>query len=87
MKNKPLTQADVKTMHFDKVWISYEDGSGEWGVILYGKLYSIEVLEGAGFAEALTDFSDAGETIDRPTGQYRLFRERRFIKLHKRRVE
>lgn len=75
----PLTQEELNTMHFDRVWIAYppqyeEDrGSYEEGVVLYGRLYSLEALEGAGFEELLQDAMD-GETLDRPTGKYQVFR-------------
>lgn len=75
----PLTQEELNTMHFDRVWIAYppqdeEDlGSYEEGVVLYGRLYSLETLEGAGFEELLKDAMD-GETLDRPTGKYQVFR-------------
>lgn len=77
----PLTQEDLNTMHFDRVWIAYppqyeEDlGSYEEGVVLYGRLYSLETLEGAGFEELLQDAMD-GETLDRPSGEYQVFRHR-----------
>ena len=74
--NEPLTQADVAKMHFDKVWISYGDDldDGEWGVILYGRLYSIDTLEGAGFEDNLVEgFGDCGETLNRPTGEYKVY--------------
>ena len=63
----PLTQEELNTMHFDRVWIFYppqydgDRGSYEDGVVLYGRLYSLETLEG-------------GETLDRPTGEYQVFR-------------
>lgn len=75
----PLTQEELNTMHFDRVWIAYppqdeEDrGSYEEGVVLYGRLYSLETLDGAGFEELLQDAMD-GETLDRPTGEYQVFR-------------
>lgn len=75
----PLTQEELNTMHFDRVWITYptqdEENRGDYeeGVVLYGKLYSLETLEGAGFEELLQDAMD-GETLDRPTGEYQVFR-------------
>lgn len=75
----PLTQEELNTMHFDRVWIFYppqydgDRGSYEDGVVLYGRLYSLETLEGAGFEELLQDAMD-GETLDRPTGEYQVFR-------------
>lgn len=77
----PLTQEDLNTMHFDRVWIAYppqdeEDrGDYEEGVVLYGRLYSLETLEGAGFEELLQD-AMYGETLDRPSGEYQVFRHR-----------
>ena len=76
--NEPLTQADVAKMHFDRVWIDYgldDEGEqcGEEGVVLYGKLYSIDTLEGAGFEDMLLDICD-GETLDRPSGNYTVYR-------------
>lgn len=77
----PLTQEDLNTMHFDRVWIAYppqdeEDrGDYEEGVVLYGRLYSLESLEGAGFEELLQD-AMYGETLDRPSGEYQVFRHR-----------
>lgn len=78
LPNEPLTQADVSKMHFDRVWIDYgtdENGErdGEEGVVLYGKLYSIDTLEGAGFEEMLLDTGD-GETLDQPSGDYKVYR-------------
>lgn len=79
--NTPLTQADLNKMHFDRVWIVYppqyeEDlGSYEEGVVLYGRLYALETLEGAGFEELLKDAME-GETLDRPSGEYQVFRHR-----------
>lgn len=75
--NQPLTQTDVDELHFDRVWIDYgvrEDGEreGEEGVVLYGKLYSIDALEGAGFEEMLLDLAE-GETLDCPSGNYTVY--------------
>lgn len=75
----PLTQEELNTMHFDRVWIFYPsqyDGDQcdyEEGVVLYGRLYSLETLDGAGFEELLQDAMD-GETLDRPTWEYQVFR-------------
>lgn len=77
----PLTQEELNTMHFDRVWIAYppqdeEDrGDYEEGVVLYGRLYSLETLDGAGFEELLQD-AMYGETLDRPSGEYQVFRHR-----------
>lgn len=76
--NEPLTQADIDKMHFDRVWIDYGvDDSGErcWeeGVVLYGKLYDIDTLDGSAFEDLLLDACD-GETLDRPSGDYKVYR-------------
>lgn len=76
--NEPLTQTDVDELHFDRVWIDYgvgEDGErdGEDGIVLYGKLYSIDALEGAGFEGMLLDLAE-GETLDCPSGNYTVYR-------------
>ena len=76
--NEPLTQADIDKMHFDRVWIDYGlDDSGERcgedGVILYGKLYSIDTLDGSAFEDLLLDACD-GETLGRPSGDYTVYR-------------
>ena len=75
--NEPLTQADVDKMHFDRVWIDYgvdDSGErcGEEGVVLYGKLYAIDTLDGSAF-DLLLDACD-GETLDRPSGDYKVYR-------------
>ena len=59
--NEPLTQADLDSMDYDKVWIDYEDGTGEWALVCNGYIYSIDTLEGAGF-----DFTDymRGEKLE-----------------------
>ena len=70
----PLTQADINTMHFERVWIDYGAG-GEDGVILYGKLYSIDTLDGAGFEELLLDATGhGGESLSNPSGEYTIYR-------------
>lgn len=77
---EPLTEEQLRKMHFDRVWIVYppqyegDPGCREEGVVLYGKLYSIDALEGAGFEELLLDAAD-GETLDNPTGNYQVFRQ------------
>ena len=77
---KPLTQAEINKMHFDRVWIDYgmgEDGErfGEEGVVLYGKLYSIDVLDGAGLEDLLLDATGTGgDTLDNPSGNYTVYR-------------
>lgn len=78
--NEPLTQADLDKMHFDRVWIDYgvsDDGEreGEDGVVLYGKLYSIDSLDGAGFEDLLLDATGhGGDTLDNPSGNYTVYR-------------
>ena len=78
--NEPLTQADVDKMHFDRVWIDYGTGEcsgrdGEEGVILYGKLYSIDTLDGAGLEDLLLDATGHGaDTLDNPSGNYTVCR-------------
>ena len=76
--NEPLTQEDIDKMHFDRVWIDYGlDDSGERcgedGVILYGKLYSIDPLDGSAFEDLLLNSCD-GETLGRPSGDYTVYR-------------
>ena len=67
--NEPLTQADLDGMDYDKVWIDYEDGTGEWALVCNGYIYSIDTLEGAGL-----DFVDymRGEKLE-PHG-YKVYR-------------
>lgn len=77
--NEPLTQADVDKMHFDRVWIDYgmdENGErcGEEGVVLYGRLYSIDTLDGVGLEELLLDSTGhGGDTLDNPSGNYTVY--------------
>ncbi len=70
--NEPLTQADLDSMDYDKVWIDYED-DGEWALVVSGRIYALAVLEGAGFEDILRDEAD-GETMDRPSGDYTVYR-------------
>ena len=77
--NEPLTQADLDEMHFDRVWIDYgvsDDGEreGEDGIILYGKLYSIDTLDGSAFEDLLLDATGHGDTLDNPSGNYTVYR-------------
>lgn len=77
--NEPLTQADLDKMHFDRVWIDYgvrDDGEreGEDGVVLYGKLYSIDTLDGSAFEDLLIDATGHGDTLDNPSGNYTVYR-------------
>ena len=77
---EPLTQADLEQMHFERVWIDYGAEGGdrsvmEDGVVLYGKLYSIDALDGAGLEELLLDaVGHGGDTLDNPSGTYTLYR-------------
>ena len=78
LAGEPLTQSDLDEMHFERVWIDYgqdESGerSGEEGVVLYGRLYSIDTLDGAGLEELLLD-AISGETLNNPTGTYTAYR-------------
>ena len=70
--NEPLTQADLDSMDYDKVWIDYGD-DGEWALVVYGRIYSLSNLEGRGFEDILRD-EVAGETMDRPSGDYIVYR-------------
>lgn len=70
--NEALTQADLDSMDYDKVWIDYGD-DGEWALVVYGKIYSLSNLEGCGFEDILRD-EVAGETMDRPSGDYAAYR-------------
>ena len=78
---EPLTQADLEQMHFERVWIDYGAEGGdrsvvEDGVVLYGKLYSIDALDGTGFEELLLDaVGHGGDTLDNPSGTYTLYRQ------------
>ena len=77
MSRDPLTKEQMEAMNFEKVWISYgvdENGveDGEWGVILFGRLYSIDALEGAGMEELLQDLSN-GESISDAAKQYMVY--------------
>ena len=67
--NEPLTQADLDSMDYDKVWIDYEDGTGEWALVCDGVIYSIDTLEGYGL-----DFGEymQGEMLE-PHG-YKVYR-------------
>ena len=70
--NEPLTQADLDSMDYDKVWIDYGD-DGEWALVVNGRIYCLTVLEGAGFENILRD-EVGGETLDRPSGTYTVYR-------------
>lgn len=71
-QNEPLTQADLDSMDYDKVWIDYGD-DGEWALVVNGRIYCLAVLEGAGFEDILRD-ELGGETLDRPSGDYTVYR-------------
>lgn len=77
--SEPLTAEQLRRMHFERVWFVYppqyegDSGGCEEGVVLYGKLYSIDSLEGAGFEEMLLD-ADHGDDPDRPSGNYHVVR-------------
>ena len=70
--NEPLTQADIDSMDYDKVWIDYGD-DGEWALVVSGRIYALAVLEGAGFEGILRD-EVGGEIMDRPSGNYTVYR-------------
>ena len=72
VQNDPLTQADLDAMDYDKVWLDY-GGDGEWALVVSGRIYALAVLEGAGFEDILRDEVD-GETMDRPSGNYTVYR-------------
>lgn len=78
--SEPLTAEQLRRMHFERVWFVYppqyegDSGGCEEGVVLYGKLYSIDTLEGASFEEMLLD-ADRGDDPDRPSGNYQVFRQ------------
>ena len=71
-QNEPLTQADLDSMDYDKVWIDYGD-DGEWALVVHGRIYCLAVLEGAGFEDILRE-ELGGETLDRPSGDYTVYR-------------
>ena len=71
-QNEPLTQADLDSMDYDKVWIDYGD-DGEWALVVNGRIYCLAGLEGAGFEDILRE-ELGGETLDRPSGDYTVYR-------------
>ena len=71
-QNEPLTQAYLDSMDYDKVWIDYVD-DGEWALVVNGRIYCLAVLEGAGFEDILRE-ELGGETLDRPSGDYTVYR-------------
>lgn len=70
--NEALTQADLDSMDYDKIWLDYGD-DGEWALVVNGRIYCLAVLEGAGFEDILRDEA-GGETMDRPSGNYTVYR-------------
>ena len=42
LPNEPLTQADLDSMDYDKVWIDYGD-DGEWALVVNGRIYCLAV--------------------------------------------
>ena len=71
-QNEPLTQADLDSMDYDKVWIDYGD-DGEWALVVNGRIYCLAVPEVAGFEDILRE-ELGGETLDRPSGDYTVYR-------------
>ena len=72
LEHEPLTQADLDSMDYDKVWLDYGN-DGEWALAVNGRIYSLAVLEGAGFEDILRD--EVGcETMGCPSGDYTVCR-------------
>lgn len=71
LENKPLTQSDLNKMYLNEVWLEYPDGSGETALVVRGKLYDTSSLEGAGLD--LEEYI-MGETLDNPSGTYKVYR-------------
>ena len=46
---------------------------GEWALVVNGRIYCLAVLEGAGFEDILRE-ELGGETLDRPSGDYTVYR-------------
>ena len=73
-ENEPLTQTDLDKMDYDKVWIDYgNENCGEWALVVGGRIYSIDTLEGCGMEDIFRD-EVKGETLDYPTGKYTVYR-------------
>lgn len=70
--HEPVTPEEAERMGYAKVWIDYGE-EGEWGIIVNGKLYATDTLEGAGFGELLEE-TVRGEMLDNPTGDYKIYR-------------
>lgn len=66
----PLTQNDLNKMFLETVWLQYPDGSGEPALVVSGKIYSVDNLEGAGLD--LEEYC-RGESLDSRTGEYRVY--------------
>ena len=66
----PLTQEDLNKMFLETVWLQYPDGSGEPALVVSGKIYSVDNLEGAGID--LEEYC-RGESLDSRTGEYRVY--------------
>lgn len=66
-----MTQAELNEMYLNEVWLEYPDGSGETAIVVLGTIYSVNALEGAGLD--LADYIK-GETLDCPTGAYKVYR-------------
>lgn len=71
LPNEPLTQADLNEMYLNEVWLGYPDGSGETALVVSGKIYSTSSIEGAGLD---LDEYIMGETLNNPTGNYKVYR-------------
>lgn len=70
--NKSLTQADLDSMDYDKVWLDY-GADGEWALVVHGRIYSLANLEGCGFEEIMRA-EVASDTIGCPSGDYTVCR-------------
>lgn len=66
----PLTQEDLNKMFLETVWLQYPDGNGEPALVVSGKIYSVDNLEGAGLD--LEEYC-RGESLDSRTGEYRVY--------------
>lgn len=67
---EPLTQEDLNKMFLETVWLQYPDGSGEPALVVNGRIYSADNLEGAGLD--LEEYCQ-GESLDSRTGEYRVY--------------
>ena len=66
----PLTQEDLNKMFLETVWLQYPDGNGDPALVVSGKIYSVDNLEGAGLD--LEEYC-RGESLDSRTGEYRVY--------------